>query len=170
MFVFRQFPVNKPRISFQIHLQVVVFHRVGDVITRTIAVTIRTKQIARTINARTEPSNALPAIALRLISVAMAIVIVAICQMKPIVHRDSQAVVIVPSHDSNAPIICAWPCQTYATAPTIVATTATKRHRFVRISIVTRCGASNVPIIGALPATRSAMAWTIAAMAVTRII
>lgn len=145
------------------------FRRDGVATTKTIVATIRTKQIARTINAKMEHSNVLRDIVLRLISVATAIVIVAICPTKPIVHHVSLAVATVPNHASSAPTICALRCQTFAMAPTIAATTATKLHRFVRTSIAIHCDASNVPTIDASPDTRFAMAWTIAAMAVTRI-
>lgn len=146
------------------------FHRDGDATTKTIVAIIRTKQIARTINAKMERSNALRAIALRHISVAMVIAIVAICPTKPIVRHDSQAVDTVPNHDSSVPTICASQCQTFAMAPMIVVTTATKHHRSARISIATHCGASNAPTTVASLATRFAMASIIAAMAVTRII
>lgn len=145
------------------------FRRDGDAITRTTAVTIQTKRIARIINAKMERFNALRVIVLQHISVVMAIVIVAICPTKPIVHHDSQAVDTVPNHDFNAPIICVSQCLTFAMAPTIVATTATKRHRFARISIAIRCDVSNVPTIVALLVIKYAMASIIAATAATKI-
>lgn len=146
------------------------FRRDGDATTKTIAATTQTKQIARIINAKMEHSNARRAIALRHISVATAIAIVATCPTRPIARHDSPAADTVPNRDSSAPTICVWRCQTFATAPTIAATTATRRHQFARTSIATRCDDSNVPTIDALRDTKYATVSIIAAMAVTRTI
>lgn len=147
-----------------------VFRQDGVATTRMTAATIRTKRIAKIINAKMARSNALRAIVLRRISAATAIVIAAICPTKLIVRHDSQAADTVPNHDSSAPIICASRCLTFATAPTIAATIAMRRHRFARISIATHCDASNVPIIAVSHVIKFAMVSIIAATAVTKII
>lgn len=121
---------------------------------RMTAGTIPTRRTARTSNARMARSSARPAIASRRISVVTAIETVAICRTRRIVHPAFRAVAIVPNHDSNVTITCAWPCRTFAMERTTAAMGATSRPKYVRTSIAIHCDDSNVPITGALPAIK----------------
>lgn len=148
--------VNAPNLNSDVTM-VNVFHQDGVVTTKTTVEIIQMKLVARIINAKMEHSNVLLVIALLHISVVMVIEIVAICQMKQIVHHDSQAADIVQSLASNAQIICVLQCQIFAMALTTVAITQTKHLRFVQTSIVTRCVDSNVQIIVVLLDIKYAM-------------
>lgn len=69
---------------------------------------------AKASNARMEHSNVNQVTALRHTSDVMAIEIVAICPMKSIVHRDSQAVAIALRRDSNVTTTSASPIPMFA--------------------------------------------------------